>query len=72
SVERISSALRVPGVSQSEVMRRLASNGYRVMKQPFEKTGLKTEATYGAVAEAVSAVSRDAGLEKAPLHARPT
>jgi len=72
SVERISSALKVPGVSQSEVMRRLASNGYRVMKQPFEKTGFKTEATYGAVAEAVSAVSREAGLEKAPLHARPT
>src|SRR5712691_1360142 len=72
SVERISSALRVPGVSQSEVMGRLASNGYRVMKQPFEKTGFKTEATYGAVAEAVSAVSRDAGLERAPLHARPT
>ena len=72
SVERISSALKVPGVSQSEVMRRLASNGYRVMKQPFEKTGFKTEATYGAVAEAVSAVSRDARLEKAPLHARPT
>src|SRR3989442_5329692 len=72
SVERISSALRVPGVSQSQVMGRLASNGYRVMKQPFEKTGFKTEATYGAVPEAVSAVSRDAGLEKAPLPARPT
>jgi tRNA (guanine26-N2/guanine27-N2)-dimethyltransferase len=72
SVERISSALKVPGVSQSEVMRRLASNGYRVMRQPFEKTGFKTEATYGAVAETVSAVSRDAGAAPAPLHARPT
>src|SRR5713226_742405 len=72
SVERISSALKVPGVSQSEAMRRLASNGYRVMKQPFEKTGFKTEATYGAVAETVSAVSRDAGADPAPLHTRPT
>src|SRR2546428_358836 len=72
SVERISSALKVPGVSQSEVMRRLASNGYGVMKQPFEKTGFKTEATYGAVAEAVSAVSREAGLEERPLPSRPT
>ena len=72
SVERITSALKVPGVSQSEVMRRLASNGYRVMRQPFEKTGFKTDASYGAVAEAVSAVSRDADVEDAPLQARPT
>ena len=72
SVERISSALKVPGVSQSEVMRRLASDGYRAMRQPFEKTGFKTDAAYGAVAEAVSAVSRDAGVENAPLHPRPT
>ena len=72
SVENISSALKVPGVSQTEVMKRLASNGYRVMRQPFEKTGIKTDATYAEVAEVVSAVSRDARAEPTPLHPRPT
>ncbi len=72
SLERISSALKVPGVSRLEVMSRLSSSGYRVMRQPFEKTGIKTDAGYDEVVEAVSAASRARSIGAETLHPRQT
>jgi tRNA (guanine26-N2/guanine27-N2)-dimethyltransferase len=53
SIEGICSALRVASVSDSTVAELLRSQGYRTLRQPLEKTGLKTDAQYSAVAEAV-------------------
>jgi tRNA (guanine26-N2/guanine27-N2)-dimethyltransferase len=53
SVEGICSALRMASVSDSAVAEQLRSHGYRTFRQPLEKTGLKTDAQYPAVAEAV-------------------
>jgi len=69
SLEEVCSTLKVPGVSLRGVTQRLASAGYKVLKQPFEKTGLKTDADYSAVADAVLSASRVRGE---PLHARQT
>ena len=53
SIERICSALRIASVSDSTVSELLRSQGYKTLRQPLEKTGLKTDAQYSAVAEAV-------------------
>lgn len=53
STERICSALRIASVSDSTVADLLRSRGYRAFRQPLEKTGLKTDAQYSAVEEAV-------------------
>ena len=53
SIEGICSALHIASVSDSKVAELLRSKGYRTLRQPFEKTGLKTDAQYHAVAEAV-------------------
>jgi tRNA (guanine26-N2/guanine27-N2)-dimethyltransferase len=53
SIEGICSALRIASVSDSTVAELLRSQGYRTLRQPLEKTGLKTDAQYSAVAEAV-------------------
>ncbi len=72
SLEEICANLRVPSVSRDKVMHRLSSKGYKVLRQPFEKTGMKTDATYSAVADAVRSVSNDCGVPVAPLHAKQT
>jgi tRNA (guanine26-N2/guanine27-N2)-dimethyltransferase len=53
SIEGICSALRIASVSDSMVAELLRGQGYRTLRQPLEKTGLKTDALYPAVAEAV-------------------
>jgi tRNA (guanine26-N2/guanine27-N2)-dimethyltransferase len=53
SIEGICSSLRIASVSDSAVAELLRSQGYRTLRQPLEKTGLKTDAQYSAVAEAV-------------------
>ena len=53
SIEGICSALHVASVSDSLVAELLRSQGYKTLKQPLEKTGLKTDAEYHTVAEAV-------------------
>ncbi|MGD1055064.1 MAG: methyltransferase domain-containing protein [Nitrososphaerales archaeon] len=53
SIEGICSALRIASVSDSTVAELLRSQGYRALRQPLEKTGLKTDAQYSAVLEAV-------------------
>ncbi len=72
SLEEICANLGVPGVSRDKVMHRLSSTGYKVLRQPFEKTGLKTDATYSAVADTVRSLSKDRGVPVAPLHAKQT
>jgi tRNA (guanine26-N2/guanine27-N2)-dimethyltransferase len=53
SIERICSRLRIASVSDSTVADVLRSRGYKAFRQPLEKTGLKTDAQYSAVTEAV-------------------
>lgn len=53
SIEGICSAIHTASVSDSMVAELLRSQGYRVIRQPLEKTGLKTDAQYSAVVEAV-------------------
>jgi len=53
SIEGICSALHIASVSDSTVAELLRSQGYRTLRQPLEKTGLKTDAQYPAVVEAV-------------------
>lgn len=53
SIEGICSALRIASVSDSRVAELLRSQGYKTLRQPLEKTGLKTNAQYPAVMGAV-------------------
>ena len=58
SVERVCSALKVPTVSEAAVSRCLRERGYAVMRTPFEKTGIKTDAGYEEFAGAVREAAR--------------
>lgn len=62
SVERVSSALRLPGVSEARVSAALESQGWSCGKQPFEKTGLKTGASYDEFVAAVRIAASNQGL----------
>jgi tRNA (guanine26-N2/guanine27-N2)-dimethyltransferase len=53
SIERISSSLKVPTVPETAVCRQLLVIGYRAMRTPFEKTGIKTDAAFKEVVDAV-------------------
>jgi tRNA (guanine26-N2/guanine27-N2)-dimethyltransferase len=53
SVEGICSSLGIASVSDTKVAEILKSHGYRTLRQPLEKTGLKTDAQYSEVAKAV-------------------
>jgi tRNA (guanine26-N2/guanine27-N2)-dimethyltransferase len=71
SLERICSLLKLPGVSPFDVGERLVSQGYLWMRQPFDKTGIKTWASYAEVVEAVksaSGVAASPAPERAPRH----
>jgi tRNA (guanine26-N2/guanine27-N2)-dimethyltransferase len=59
SVDGVCSALGVATVSESEVCRILKEEGHSAMRTPFEKAGLKTDATY---AELAKVVETSAGL----------
>lgn len=56
-LERICSRLKISSVSQQRVSERLSSEGFVSMKQPFEKSGLKTKASYAETAEIVKETS---------------
>ncbi len=53
SLARVCSSLKVASVPPSKVVQALASKGFRTASQPFEKSGLKTDADYEDVAAAV-------------------
>lgn len=53
SIEMACSALRVPSAAESDVYREIIGAGHRAMRTPFEKTGLKTDASFADVVEAV-------------------
>jgi len=57
SLEEICSKLRVASVSPTKVGDLLHSKGFRVHVQPFEKTGLKTDAPCSEVESAARAAS---------------
>jgi tRNA (guanine26-N2/guanine27-N2)-dimethyltransferase len=52
---QVCSRLKLPGVSQSRVAEALRERGFRSQAQPFEKSGLKTDAPYQEVESAVKA-----------------
>ena len=62
SLEEISSSLGVPTVSRKAVSSILESSGHSCGSQPFEKEGLKSDASYG---EVVAAARASAGLRQA-------
>jgi tRNA (guanine26-N2/guanine27-N2)-dimethyltransferase len=59
SIDEICSLLKVPTVSESKVRSRLESSGYRTFRQPFEPTGLKTNAGYEEVKTAVQSIATE-------------
>ena len=54
SIEDICSRLGTATVSESEIYRNLRDLGYDAMRTPFERTGVKTDADYGALVEMVA------------------
>ena len=52
-IDRVCSELKVPTVPEVAVYQNLAKSGRRTMRTPFEKTGVKTDASYREVVEAV-------------------
>ena len=63
SMEQICSTLGVPSVPDEKVAEALKDAGYGSLRQPFEKTGLKTDAGYADVVRAVALVSESRGNE---------
>jgi tRNA (guanine26-N2/guanine27-N2)-dimethyltransferase len=53
-LDEICSSLGVATVPESEIYTALREMGHSVMRTPFEKTGLKTDAVFAEVAQAVS------------------
>ncbi len=64
SIDATSSSLGVATAPGAEVRRTLEEGGWRVMRTPFEKTGLKTDAPFS---EFRAAVERSAGARAAFL-----
>jgi tRNA G26 N,N-dimethylase Trm1 len=63
STEQICSSLGVPSVPDDKVVEALKDAGFESSRQPFEKTGLKTDAGYADVIRAVALVSESRGNE---------
>jgi len=59
SIEGICSSLKVATVPEDRVYRHLLKTGRRAMRTPFEKTGVKTDAEYGEVRDAVRAAATE-------------
>jgi len=57
SMGRICSSIKVASVPPGRVLEALASSGFRVHSQPFEKSGFKTDASYAEVVAAVKEAS---------------
>jgi tRNA (guanine26-N2/guanine27-N2)-dimethyltransferase len=62
-IDEICSELKVPTTSELAVYTRLIKGGRRVMRTPFEKSGVKTDAGPREVADAVRAASAEARQE---------
>lgn len=60
SIEEACSSLGVATVPESEVRETLSKMGFRSMRQPFEPTGLKSDASHGEFVRAVRASIRTA------------
>lgn len=58
SIEKVCSALGIATVPESAVVEALEAAGFRCLRQPFEKTGLKTDASYQEVVKAVEGAGR--------------
>ena len=65
ALDKITSELKVHGVSDVMVSEELAKHGRMSMRTPFEKTGLKSDADYSEVVAAVRAAS---GRPLHPIH----
>ncbi len=61
-IDRVCSGLKLPTVSERAVYDRLGERGFRAVRTPFERTGVKTDAPYDEVVSAVKA----AGVERRP------
>ncbi|HEV2226485.1 MAG TPA: hypothetical protein VGR56_06750 [Nitrososphaerales archaeon] len=53
AIDEMCSLLKIPTVSESEVRRKLEGSGYKTFRQPFELTGLKSDADFEEVKKAV-------------------
>jgi tRNA (guanine26-N2/guanine27-N2)-dimethyltransferase len=62
-IDQICSELKVPTTSELSVYTRLIQGGHRVMRTPFEKSGVKTDAGYSEVVDAVRSASAEARQE---------
>ena len=58
SIDEVCSRLKIATVQEARVKESLAGAGFRSGRQPFEKTGLKSTAPYGAVLDAVRQSAR--------------
>jgi len=61
SIEGICSSLHIASVPDASVSDLLRGQGYKTLKQPFEKTGLKTDAPYKEIVNAVAAADGHRG-----------
>lgn len=66
SIERVCSALRTATIPEREVYAALREVGFRAMRTPFEKTGVKTDASY---ADVVAATKGAAGRHRVRVSA---
>jgi tRNA (guanine26-N2/guanine27-N2)-dimethyltransferase len=57
SIEAVCSSLGVPTVSEDSVYRKLVETGRRVMRTPFEKSGVKTDAPFSEFEDVVKQVA---------------
>ncbi|HEY6282879.1 MAG TPA: hypothetical protein VIW22_03050, partial [Nitrososphaerales archaeon] len=62
-IDEICSLLKVPTVSESEVRKRLESSEYTTFRQPFELTGLKTDADFEEVKGAVQSAATESRVK---------
>ncbi|HEV2137281.1 MAG TPA: hypothetical protein VGR53_00390 [Nitrososphaerales archaeon] len=62
-IDEICSLLKIPTVSESEVRRRLEGSGYTTLRQPFELTGLKTDADFEELKNAVQSAATESRVK---------
>jgi tRNA (guanine26-N2/guanine27-N2)-dimethyltransferase len=60
AIEEACSTLKVKSVAEKLVVENLSKNGFKAARQPFETTGLKTDASHSEFLDAVRAAARGA------------